>query len=145
MNKKVIVDSNIIFSSLLKKNNNVRNVLLFSGEFYFYCPRFMTIEIFKHKEKITKLSQLNDDDILDTLYEIVKNLELYNEKLISKESWKKAYDLCNDIDLKDISYVALSIELDALLWTGDTKLKKGLLKKGFNQFISKEEIESENA
>ena len=106
-----------------------------------YAPRFMTIEIFKHKEKIAKCSELNDDEILDTLYEIVKNIELFNEKLIANESWQKAYDLCKDIDLKDISYIALSIELDALLWTGDNRIKEALVKKGFKNLFSKTDLE----
>ena len=136
MNKKVIVDSNIIFSSLLSNNNYFRNILIFSNEYKFYSCRFSIIEIFKHKEKILKLSKLDEDKILESFYEILKNVELYNEKLIFKENWKKAYELCRDIDLKDISFIALSIELDALLWTGDNKLKDGLIKKGFNKIIT---------
>jgi predicted nucleic acid-binding protein len=38
------------------------------------------------------------------------------------------------VDIKDFPFVALTIELDALLWTGDNKLKNGLKAKGFNLF-----------
>jgi predicted nucleic acid-binding protein len=32
--------------------------------------------------------------------------------------------------------IALTIELDALLWTNDNELKRGLQAKDFNQFIN---------
>jgi predicted nucleic acid-binding protein len=40
-----------------------------------------------------------------------------------------------DIDEKDSVFVALTLELDGLLWTSDKKLKNGLIKKGFNSFF----------
>jgi len=43
--------------------------------------------------------------------------------------------LCKDIDESDTPFVALTIELKALLWTGDKKLKEGLKKKGFISFF----------
>jgi predicted nucleic acid-binding protein len=42
-----------------------------------------------------------------------------------------------EVDLKDIPFVALSIELNAPLYTGDNKLKNGLLAKGFDNFYIK--------
>ena len=62
-------------------------------------------------------------------------MNFYNEKSISLVSRQSAYDLCKTIDLKDTVFVALSFELNAPLWTGDKKLKKGLLAKGFTNFF----------
>jgi predicted nucleic acid-binding protein len=62
-------------------------------------------------------------------------VNFYNEKSISLPSRQTAYDLCKDIDPKDAVFVALSCELDAPLWTGDKKLKKGLMSKGFTNFF----------
>ena len=52
-----------------------------------------------------------------------------------EESLKKVFDLCRDIDEKNIPFVAVTIELDGLLWTGDKKLRNGLESKGFNSFF----------
>jgi predicted nucleic acid-binding protein len=46
----------------------------------------------------------------------------------------KAWELCKDVDEKDMMFVALALELDALLWTTDKKLATGLLAKGFDKF-----------
>ncbi|MFQ6044304.1 MAG: PIN domain-containing protein [Candidatus Poribacteria bacterium] len=53
---KVIVDSNIIFSALLSKDNTSRMVL-FSPNFEFFSCNFLMVEIFEHKERIVKISQ----------------------------------------------------------------------------------------
>ena len=45
-----------------------------------------------------------------------------------------------DIDPDDISFVALSIFLDAYLWTGDKSLYNGLKNKGFERVISSFEL-----
>ena len=55
--------------------------------------------------------------------------------MISSERLKQAYNLCFDVDIKDVYFVALAIELNGVLWTGDTKLKEGLRKKGFDRFL----------
>ena len=34
--------------------------------------------------------------------------------------------MCRDTDEKDVSFVALALELDAFLWTNDLPLKRGL-------------------
>ena len=57
-----------------------------------------------------------------------------------RENWKKAHELCKEIDIKDISYVALALELDALFWTSDKKLKEGLEKRHFRYFISEKDF-----
>jgi len=45
-----------------------------------------------------------------------------------------------DIDPDDISFVALSIFLDAYLWTGDKSLYNGLKNKGYNSVLSTFEL-----
>jgi predicted nucleic acid-binding protein len=47
--------------------------------------------------------------------------------------WQQANELTVDIDPFDIPFVALSIYLDAYLWTGDKSLYNGLQGKGFNK------------
>lgn len=78
---------------------------------------------------------MKEDEILTSLYEILKNIEFYNENLISKCHWEQAYKLCKDIDLKDIPFIALTLEIDGMLWTGDRRLTEGLRPKGFERFF----------
>ena len=67
---------------------------------------------------------------------IIERIKFIPTDFISVACRQKAYDLCNDIDIKDTPFVALSIYLAIPLWTGDKKLKEGLRQKGFHDFYN---------
>ncbi|MEQ1638324.1 MAG: PIN domain-containing protein [Methylococcales bacterium] len=130
----IIVDTNILFSALLTQRSSFADILLTTTNDFFVCEMVL-VELFKHKEKIIRLSRLSEDEIIQ-LYQIyLKRLHLHKEALISLENRRQAYELCHDIDKHDSAHVALTLELQGLLWTGDKVLKNGLLKKGFKQFF----------
>ncbi len=131
----VVIDTNIIFSILLGKNRKFRDVLFSSGDHTFLSPKFVIVELFKYKEKIMHHSSLAEDEVLLFLYSVLKRISFFEDSLISDESLRKAHELCKDIDEKDTVFVALAMELDGLLWTGDRKLKEGLRRKGMNMFF----------
>lgn len=133
---KVIVDTNIVFSALLSGDNAFRDELIFNEEAEFYTCRFLIVEIFKNKEKIVKSSKLKEEALLEAFHEILKSIEFYNEDLIDEKNWKEAYELCKDIDLKDMPFVALTLEIDGRFWSGDEVLKDNLRNKGFNRFFT---------
>jgi predicted nucleic acid-binding protein len=133
---KVVIDTNIIFSALLREDNRYANAIIKNEEAYdFYAVYFTIVELFKHKEKIQKFSKLSEEDILEILYELLKHIHIINDDIISITSWKQAMQLAHDVDIKDVPNVALTIELSAQLWTNDNELKKGLRAKGFNEFL----------
>ena len=130
----VIVDTNILFSALLSSRSKFADILLTTENKFFVCE-LVLVELFKHKEKIIRLSRLSEDEIIQ-LYQIyLKKIHFYKEELISLENRQQAYQLCFDIDKNDAAHVALTLELNGLLWTGDKVLKEGLLKKQFTQFF----------
>ena len=133
---KVIVDTNIIFSALLRENNKYANTLIKNDDNHdFYGVYFSIVELFKHKERIIKYSKLTEDEVLEVLYEILKHIHIINDEIISISAWKQTVNLVHDIDIKDAPNVALTIELEGKLWTNDVELKDGLRAKGFNDFI----------
>ena len=93
------------------------------------------IDLFKYKNKLIQLTKQTEVEVLETLYLLLLQVSFYNEKQLSLEARQLAYDLCKDVDLKDAVFVALSLELNAPIWTGDKKLKKGLINKGFTNFF----------
>ena len=129
----IVIDSNIIFSCLLKDNPFF--TFITSSTETFIIPKFAIVELFKYKEKISKFSKLKEDEILEVFYTLLKKINIYDETLISKNSYKKAYEIVKDIDEKDIVFIALCIEFDAKLLTGDKKLIEGLKKKGYEKLI----------
>ncbi len=136
--KPIIVDTNILFSALLGKNKIFRDTIISNENINIYSCKYAVVELFKYKEKIQKYSNFNDDEILELLYSLLKKIHLYDANTLSDESLQRAFDLCNDIDEKDIPFVAVTIELDGLLWTGDKELKNGLESKGFISFFETE-------
>ena len=62
------------------------------------------------------------------------------EESIPFEFWQKSAALVSDIDPDDVSYVALNEFMDGRLWTGDVKLRKGLIAKGYTKCITTKEL-----
>ncbi|MDO9255001.1 MAG: PIN domain-containing protein [Bacteroidales bacterium] len=134
---KIIVDTNIIFSALLNTNSRIGQILI-SGKnhFDFYSPEYVRFEIFQHKEKIKFTGKLTEDEFIETLSLILRNITILNQSIIPQEIYRKAELLCQDIDIDDTVFVAVSDFIQGILWTGDMKLLNGLKNKGYNRFIS---------
>ena len=138
---KIIVDTNIVFSALLNTNSRIGQILI-NGKnlFDFYSPAYIKFEILKHKEKIKSVGKLTDDEFLETYDLIVKNITILNHSIIPTEIYKKAELLCQDIDIDDTTFVAVSNFTKGILWTGDLKLLNGLMKKGYKNLIKTNDL-----
>ena len=131
----VVVDTNIIFSALLRPDSHLAATLLRAGHRFYVCESVL-VELFKHKEKIVRLSHVADDDVVRLYHLILTHLHLFKEDLIAAEHWRAAHRLCRDVDEADTPHVALALELGAPLWTGDVRLRDGLRSGGFTRFFS---------
>jgi predicted nucleic acid-binding protein len=131
----IVVDTNIIFSALVNKKSKIATFLL-EPNHPLVMPKFGFVELFKHKEKICAASKHSQDEVLEILYELIRHIEFFDENSISTSALKGAWELVKDIDPKDMLFIALTLEVDGLLWTGDTKLRTGLESRGFNSFYT---------
>lgn len=131
---RIVIDTTMIFSLLLGKNAKMRDTF-FDPENRFYAPNYVIGEIFEKKEKILKYSALSEAELYELLYRIFEKIRFVAETLVSHENRQKAYELCRDIDEDDTPIIALALQLNAVTWTGDKKLKAGLKSKGFNPFF----------
>lgn len=136
-----VVDSNIVFSALLNPNSIVGEVLFdIQNQFEFYAPEFLVTEIEKYSDKIAKYTKLNDENLKVVKTSVLSSIRLISEELISENSWNNAIELTKNIDENDTPFVALSIELNTKLWTGDKKLIKGISRKQNGLAITTEEM-----
>ena len=78
------------------------------------------------------ISKLTGDELDFMKRSILSKIDLIDLDGIGPNSWKKAVTLVKGIDEFDSPFVALAIEMDCFLWTGDQKLKKGLENLGIN-------------
>ena len=137
--KRVIVDTNILFSALLGKSKKLRDVILTEKGTAFYSCKFVIVELFKYKGTIQGKSSLEEDEILELLYSLLKKITIFDEESVTDENLQRAFDLCKDVDEKDIPFVSTTIELGGSLWTKDKALKEGLKSKGFDLFYEIEQ------
>ncbi|GHV44841.1 hypothetical protein FACS1894180_6690 [Bacteroidia bacterium] len=134
---RIVIDTNIIFSALLNTNSAIMDVIVSSkGELQFYASDYTHIELKNHREKLKKTSKLSDDELDTAQYELFKYLHFVTLDMIPENCWREAEKLVSDIDIDDVAFVALTIYLQANLWTGDKALYNGLNSKGFDKVIS---------
>lgn len=134
---KVVVDTNIIFSGLLSPEGTISDLLLNSSDkFEFYSPTFVLEELNNHRTKLLKLTGFSDQDLDFLQLLIFKKVDLINPESISTQTFQNAYQLTKDVDEFDTPFIALALELDSPLWTGDKKLIKGMSEKKIDWILT---------
>jgi predicted nucleic acid-binding protein len=128
---KFVIDANIIFSSIISGKTFYIELLTQNKCF---APDFIFDEIKKYEKTILKKTKIKQD-FQGYIKEIFSNLIIIPKDAITINNWKRAFELCSDIDEKDTPYIALAIELDIPLITRDKKLHDKLIEKGFKNTI----------
>lgn len=131
----VVVDANIAFKALVARRGDLRSRLGPASNPLYCSPRFLFVELFKHKARLASAAHLPESELLEALHTLVSRLEFFNEANIPVGTWMEAYCLCRPVDEKDTPYVALTIHLEGRLWTDDAILKDGLRAAGFDRFF----------
>jgi predicted nucleic acid-binding protein len=125
--KKIIIDTNIIFSCLLNSSGTIGDLIFNSDNvFDFYSNQYMRFEIRKHWDRLKKISKLSDLELQAAYDKMLTRIIFINEELIPQANWEKAEQLVKKIDLDDTDFVALTKFLKGILWTGDRALYEGL-------------------
>ncbi|MDZ7935285.1 MAG: PIN domain-containing protein [Emticicia sp.] len=128
--KTYIVDANVLMSMLISGKAIYRTLL---REYVFLSSDFAFIEIDKYQEVILQKAKLDSDSFKHFSYFLFSNLHFLPNYVIDGNVKQKAIALASDIDIKDVAYVALSMQLDITLLTRDQTLHDGLRKKGFRK------------
>ncbi|HEX2081093.1 MAG TPA: PIN domain-containing protein [Longimicrobium sp.] len=131
----VVVDTNILFSALLREDTAFSTEMFESPREFFICETTL-MELFRHREKLIRLSRMNAPALVQMYHLLLKCLTVYKENHIPDECWTRARELCAGLDPDDASQVAVALALGGLLWTGDNVLKTGLRARGFDRFFS---------
>jgi predicted nucleic acid-binding protein len=134
---RIIVDTNVVFSALLNSDSRIGRLLLDSRDkFRFYSCKYLQKEIRRHMDKIRHYSGLNSDDLLEMITLVESRIFFLDEELLPATVIAEAKEWVKNIDFDDFAFVAIAINLDAWLWTGDKKLSFGLRQKGYDRIIS---------
>lgn len=138
---KIVVDTNIIFSTLLNSNGTIGDLIFNSDKvFEFYSCTYMQFEIQKHWGKLKKISKLSEDQLQIAYYKTLLKIRFINEELIAQKTWLYAEQLVKDIDIDDVDFVALTKHLHGYLWTEDKELYNSLKNNRFKRVYNTQDL-----
>jgi predicted nucleic acid-binding protein len=139
---KIIIDANIVFSCALNINSKIADIIFNSDKiFEFYSVYYLKEELNTHKNKLCALANLEEKEVDSILSKIYAKIKFIPEEIIPFEYWKNASLIVKDVDMNDIAFVTLSLFMqNTPIWTGDEVLKKGILAKGFDSFLSTKQV-----
>lgn len=119
---KLVIDTNIILSGLIK--DSITRKILLSSEFEFFILDFYLTELNKYKSAILEKIE-NDEENLNKLIGLLQErIIIVPEKEYSKKI-KKANQIIGEIDSKDIPFVALALSLKVDgIWSYDKHFQR---------------------
>jgi len=137
MMREFVVDANVLISIMISGKSSYKPILTY---FDFYSPDFVFEEIEKYKLVIFERTKLKIEELQQFAFFVFNQVSVIPRIVISDEAIEKAIELTKDVDVKDLSYVALAIELDCVLLTRDKALIKGVKRKGFRKIMTFEDF-----
>ncbi len=137
----VIVDANIVISAIIKPESEIAEILLILNNIIeFVLPEYALEEITEHENEICTEYDISPAVFQVRLDKISKGLLIFSSNLLDNDILYRAEQIVRQVDIDDTIYVAFSITLDALYWTGDRKLYRALRRTGFNDVINTAEL-----
>ena len=127
---KLVVDTNVLLGALIR--NSTTRLLLMNPDHEFSIPEFALEEVAKYSNVISSKSGLTKKEIKLLLDTLAGNLKLV--PLVEfAEGFAQAEKVLNNIDQKDVPFLALalSIKCDGI-WSNDKHLKEQKLVKVWN-------------
>lgn len=118
----VVIDSNILFSALIK--DSVTRRLIFEYRGFFLFPEFIFREMEKHKEELLAKSKGSEKELEELLQLLLRKvLVVPNEALLPFRS--EAWEIIKSIDPDDVMFIACALAYpDSVLWSDDKQLKR---------------------
>ncbi len=119
----IILDSNILISACLDSKSELYKLIVTDNlHIEFITPYFALEEIKIHSNRICLKARKNIFDFEKNLNEILDHILLLPDEEVSNENLIKAENLTKNIDIKDTIFIAFSLALNSLFWSGDIKL-----------------------
>ena len=127
-----VIDANILISILISGKASYRPLLSY---YNFILPEFVLIEVEKYKQTLQTKSKLHDEDFMQWTYFVFSEITILPQYALSEKCLHKSKLLLEKIDLKDVTYVGLAMQLALPLLTRDKHLYEGLRRQGFRKVI----------
>lgn len=118
---EIVLDTNILISSLLK--DGLTRKIIFLSPFEMYTLEYSKFEMEAHRVELLRKSKL-DEESFNYLSKIIfskvnlvplEDIEAFREK---------AEEIMRNIDLDDTPFLALAMSLDCPIWSNDDHFKR---------------------
>ena len=120
---ELVVDTNRIIAAFIK--DGLSRKIILSQKFSLYTVEFGLAEVEKYKASIKKKAGINEQEFNFLMKRLLSKIAVLSEKEISKKSVTGALELLKDVDIDDVPFAALSIELGCKpIWSDDKHFKK---------------------
>ncbi len=127
-----VVDANVLMSIIISGKGIYKPLLSY---YKLIVPEFALVEIDKYKDIIFEKTKMQKSELINFSYSVFSEIVVLPNYVMDDYVIEKAVELTKNIDIKDVSYIALSMQLDLVLLTRDKKLIAGVKKKKYNKIM----------
>jgi predicted nucleic acid-binding protein len=129
---RVVVDSNIFFSALIKANGAIAELIFtLSSIHQLYLSDFTFEELAEHQQKLIKASKLSITQFEAAKHYLLQKFTIIHSHFIPTEMVREAIDFVQSVDVDDAIFVATNNYIKGFLWTGDKPLYNYLKPKNY--------------
>ncbi len=117
---KIVLDSNILFSALIKDSLTRRLILEYDENFIF--PYYIFEELTKHKAELLTKSQMDGTEFEQLLQLLLTKVIIIQEDIL--DSYKiEAINIINHLDPDDTMFIACALAYPgSVIWSNDKRL-----------------------
>jgi len=119
---KLIIDTNIIISALIR--DSISRRIIVKSEWKFYYPEKAFHEIEEHKNLILKKSGMKETEYIQLLSYLLNHIIIVPENQV-RNKLKEANNTMGKIDIDDVVFLATALSLqDSRIWSDDADFDK---------------------
>ena len=123
---KFIIDTNILFSAIIKKS--ITRKIILSDIFELYVPEYLFEEINKHEDLILRKAKISNRDFIALLTLFQKHTQIVKKEFYLDKT-PVAEEIMKEIDITDSPFLASALALNCLIWSNDGHFKQQNLVK----------------
>lgn len=131
------MDASVIFSGLISGRDEYIDL---ATNHRLYLPDFGLVELQQYQQVIFEKTKQKPEELKQYTLALFEKITVVPNLLISFPNYRSAFELCKGVDHKDMTYVALSLELNHPLLTRNKPLAIGLRAKGFTNIVLLDEL-----
>lgn len=118
---RIVIDSNVFISALIKREGLSREIIINSNNIFFF-PEYEFQERYKYKEVIQGKSRYSDREFIQAVSSLLNHMRIATYEEI-RDYYNEAFEVMNEIDPDDVIFIATALAFNAIVWSDDIHFK----------------------